>query len=207
MTAMGLIARVGRSPREAPISLVVPGTVLGRAQPASLMACLAPVRPQARNGSANLLPRREPRLPREPRSPAAAVLRSRSGLTVQAGRPVAPSTAIEAALGGFGNSQENDMAQIGTFTRDESGAYSGTIKTLTISVKASIKPCDRDNDKAPDYRVTANGVEFGAGWSRTARETGAEYLSLKLDDPSFTAPVYASLVQGDKGEHKLIWSR
>ena len=52
-----------------------------------------------------------------------------------------------------------------------------------------------------------SGVELGAGWSRTARETGAEYLSLKLDDPSFTAPVYASLVQGDKGEHKLIWSR
>ena len=99
------------------------------------------------------------------------------------------------------------MAQIGTFTRDETGAYAGTIKTLTLNVKATIKPCDRDTDKAPDYRVTANGVEFGAGWSRTARETGAEYLSLKLDDPSFTAPVYASLVQGDKGEHKLIWSR
>ena len=30
-----------------------------------------------------------------------------------------------------------------------------------------------------------------------AKETGAEYLSLKLDDPSFTAPVYASLVQGE----------
>ena len=45
--------------------------------------------PLARNGSANLLPRRGPRLPREPRSPAAAVLRSRSGLTVQADRPVA----------------------------------------------------------------------------------------------------------------------
>jgi uncharacterized protein (DUF736 family) len=41
-------------------------------------------------------------------------------------------------------------------------------------------------------------------WSRTARETGAEYLALKLDDPSFTALVYASLVQSDKGEHKLI---
>ena len=92
------------------------------------------------------------------------------------------------------------MAQIGTFTRDDNGAFAGTIKTLTLNVKATIKPCERDNDKAPDYRVTANGVEFGAGWSRTARETGAEYLSLKLDDPSFTAPVYASLVQGDKGE-------
>lgn len=94
------------------------------------------------------------------------------------------------------------MAQIGTFTRDETGAYNGTIKTLTLNVKASIKSCD--NDRAPDFRVTATGVEFGAGWSRTARGTGAEYLSLKLDDPSFTAPVYASLVQGDKGEHKLM---
>ena len=41
-------------------------------------------------------------------------------------------------------------------------------------------------------------------WSRIARETGAEYLALKLDHPSFRAPVYASLVQSDKGEHKLI---
>lgn len=42
----------------------------------------------------------------------------------------------------------------------------GTIKTLTLNVKATIKPCDRDNDKAPDYRVTANGIESepaGAG--------------------------------------------
>ena len=99
------------------------------------------------------------------------------------------------------------MAQIGSFTRDENGTFTGTIKTLTLNVKAFIKPCERDNDRAPDFRVTAGGVEFGAAWSRTARETGAEYLSLKLDDPSFTAPVYASLVQSDKGEHKLIWSR
>ena len=35
------------------------------------------------------------------------------------------------------------MAQIGTFTRDENGAYAGTIKTLTLNVKAAIKPCDR----------------------------------------------------------------
>jgi uncharacterized protein (DUF736 family) len=99
------------------------------------------------------------------------------------------------------------MAQIGTFTRDETGAFIGTIKTLTLNVKAAIRPCSRENDKSPDYRVTAGGVEFGAGWSRSARETGADYVSLKLDDPSFTAPVYASLVQGDTGEHKLIWSR
>jgi uncharacterized protein (DUF736 family) len=99
------------------------------------------------------------------------------------------------------------MAQIGTFTRDDSGTYNGTIRTLTLAVKATIRPCDRDSEKAPDHRVSANGVEFGAAWTKAARETGAEYLSLKLDDPSFPAPIYATLVQGDNGEHKLIWSR
>ncbi|WP_221262755.1 DUF736 family protein [Sphingomonas kyeonggiensis] len=32
------------------------------------------------------------------------------------------------------------MAQIGTFTRDENGNFAGTIKTLSLSVKASIRP-------------------------------------------------------------------
>jgi uncharacterized protein (DUF736 family) len=40
------------------------------------------------------------------------------------------------------------------------------------------------------------------------RETDREYLSVKLDDPSFPAPIYASLVK-DEGEDSftLIWSR
>ncbi|MEG8221345.1 DUF736 domain-containing protein [Sphingomonas sp. HH69] len=99
------------------------------------------------------------------------------------------------------------MAQIGSFTRGENGIYTGEIRTLTLRVKATIRPVERDNDKAPDHRVHTGGVEFGAGWTKAARETGAEYLSLKLDDPSFPAPIYATLTQGDDGEHKLIWSR
>jgi uncharacterized protein (DUF736 family) len=99
------------------------------------------------------------------------------------------------------------MAQIGSFTRGENGVYTGEIRTLTLRVKASIRPCERDNEKSPDHRVSASGVEFGAAWTKAARETGAEYLSLKLDDPSFPAPIYATLTQGDDGEHKLIWSR
>jgi uncharacterized protein (DUF736 family) len=99
------------------------------------------------------------------------------------------------------------MAQIGSFTRGDDGVFTGLIRTLNINTKATIRPATKDNERAPDFRVTANGVEFGAGWSKAAKETGAEYISLKLDDPSFTAPVYANLVQGDDGEHKLIWSR
>jgi uncharacterized protein (DUF736 family) len=99
------------------------------------------------------------------------------------------------------------MAQIGTFTRGDDGVFTGTIRTLTLNVKASIKPVAKEGDKSPSYRVTASGVEFGACWTKAAKESGAEYLSVKLDDPSFTAPVYATLVHGEKDEHKLIWSR
>jgi uncharacterized protein (DUF736 family) len=30
---------------------------------------------------------------------------------------------------------------------------------------------------------------------------------VKLDDPSFTAPIYANLLEGENGEYALIWSR
>jgi uncharacterized protein (DUF736 family) len=99
------------------------------------------------------------------------------------------------------------MAQIGTFTRTKDGTFNGEIRTLTLRVKATIRPVEREHDKAPDHRVSTDGVEFGAGWTKAARESGAEYLSLKLDDPSFPSPIYATLTQGDDGEHKLIWSR
>jgi Protein of unknown function (DUF736) len=37
--------------------------------------------------------------------------------------------------------------------------------------------------------------------------TPAAYLSLKLDDPSFTAPIYANLFDDEGGEgYTLLWS-
>ena len=99
------------------------------------------------------------------------------------------------------------MATIGSFTRDDSGVFTGTIRTLTLNAKASIKPSPKDNDKAPDYRVTtAAGVEFGAGWTKTSRED-RPYVSVKLDDPSLPAPIYATLIESEGGTHNLIWSR
>ena len=38
--------------------------------------------------------------------------------------------------------------------------------------------------------------------------TGREYLSVKLDDPSLPAPIYASLVEAEgPDEFTLVWSR
>lgn len=99
------------------------------------------------------------------------------------------------------------MATIGTFTKTADG-FAGTVKTLTLNVKAAFRPSDKEgNDKAPDFRIYAGTVEFGAAWKKTSREE-RDYLSCKLDDPSFPAPIYASLVSTDDGEtFSLIWSR
>ncbi|MBB6305026.1 DUF736 domain-containing protein [Rhizobium leucaenae] len=101
------------------------------------------------------------------------------------------------------------MATIGTFTKTANGDFNGTVKTLTLNVKAKFLPTEGESERGPDYRIIAGpSVEFGAAWKKTARETGREYLSVKLDDPSFPAPIYASLVEDESGEgHNLIWSR
>ena len=97
------------------------------------------------------------------------------------------------------------MATIGTFTKTGE-SFTGAVKTLSINAKTTIKPADKASDKAPDYRVFAGNVEFGAAWKKTSNE-GRDYLSVKLDDPSFPAPIYATLVEGDDDNHSLIWSR
>ena len=98
------------------------------------------------------------------------------------------------------------MATIGTFTKSDAGDYNGAIKTLTLNVKqATLRKAEKDNDKAPDFRIFAGQTEFGAAWKKTSREN-RDYLSVKLDDPSFPAPIYASLVDADEG-YSLIWSR
>ncbi|WP_315828392.1 MULTISPECIES: DUF736 domain-containing protein [unclassified Bradyrhizobium] len=99
------------------------------------------------------------------------------------------------------------MATIGSFTASDNG-YTGSIKTLTLNIKAKFVASEKDSDKAPDYRIWAGSIEVGAAWKKTARDSDREYLSVKLDDPSFSAPIYASLVkiEGDDGL-ALIWSR
>jgi len=98
------------------------------------------------------------------------------------------------------------MATIGTFTRTENG-FTGAVKTLNLNVK-SVKflPVEGENENGPDYRVLAGTTEFGAAWKRQS-DKGNSYLSVKLDDPSFAAPIYASLVETETEKLALIWSR
>ena len=91
------------------------------------------------------------------------------------------------------------MATIGTFTKGDNGDFTGAVKTLTLNVKTKIARSEKENDKAPDFRIFAGQTEFGAAWKKTSG-AGREYLSVKLDDPSFPAPIFASLVAVEGGD-------
>jgi uncharacterized protein (DUF736 family) len=53
--------------------------------------------------------------------------------------------------------------------------------------------------------VLSGSIEIGAAWKRTSKE-GTVYHSVKLDDPSFPAPIFANLVEVETG-YALVWSR
>jgi uncharacterized protein (DUF736 family) len=59
---------------------------------------------------------------------------------------------------------------------------------------------------APSHRVFVGRAEIGAAWPKRASE-GRDYLSVKLDDPSFNAPIFANLFDGEDDTYNLIWSR
>lgn len=101
------------------------------------------------------------------------------------------------------------MPQIGTFKKTKTG-FSGHVRTLALDVELTIRPAEKsDAENAPDHRVfTANDLEVGAAWSRSGEKAG-DYLSITLDDPTFTQPLRAALFQSeaDANVWNMMWSR
>ncbi|WP_371420454.1 DUF736 domain-containing protein [Tardiphaga sp.] len=96
------------------------------------------------------------------------------------------------------------MTTIGTFTKTNN-RFIGNLKTLSLSIGAEFLALPR-TDKGPDFRILSGDIELGAAWKK-ARKDGREYFFVRLDDPTFANPIFASLVEGRDGEHALIWSR
>jgi uncharacterized protein (DUF736 family) len=98
------------------------------------------------------------------------------------------------------------MAQIGTFKKDGSG-YSGTLQTFTLKADITLEPIRSSNDKAPDFEVHAGPTKVGIAYKRTA-ESGNEYISVLLDDPTFAKPIWANLLLGNGIDGlPLMWDR
>jgi len=119
------------------------------------------------------------------------------------------SIAIEAAMvRARGREQRRTtMATIGTFKKSGND-YTGEIVTLSLQAKnvRIVPDATRSGDNAPSHRVMVGRVEIGAAWSKRSNE-GRDYLGLKLDDPSFNAPIYANLFDDEDEGFSLIWSR
>ena len=101
------------------------------------------------------------------------------------------------------------MATIGTFKKTGSNEFTGEIVTLSVQAKnvRIVPETTRSGENSPSHRVYAGRVEIGAAWAKRSNE-GRDYLGLKLDDPSFTAPIFANLFDDEEGEgYSLIWSR
>ena len=100
------------------------------------------------------------------------------------------------------------MANIGTFKK-VGNDYQGEIVTMSVQTKnvRIVAEEGTANENAPSHRVFVVRAEIGAAWTKRSGE-GRDYLSLKLDDPSFTAPIFANLFDDEDGKtYNLIWSR
>lgn len=100
------------------------------------------------------------------------------------------------------------MANIGTFKKSGND-YRGEIVTMLLQTKnvRLVAEEPSDNESAPTHRVFVAKAEIGAAWAKTSKEN-RDYLSIKLDDPSFNAPIFANLFADEDGtSFNLIWSR
>lgn len=98
------------------------------------------------------------------------------------------------------------MSNIGTFKKS-GGEYQGAIFTLALqAMSVCIVPIESPSGNSPSHRVMMGEVEIGAAWAKTTKDD-RPYLSVKLDDPSFVAPIFAQLFEGKDGDYDLVWSR
>ena len=93
------------------------------------------------------------------------------------------------------------MATIGTFKKSGT-EFQGEIVTQSAQAKGVriVPETNRASDNAPSRRVFVGRAEIGATWSKCSSK-GRDYLSVKLDDPSFTTPIYANLFDDERGEN------
>lgn len=97
---------------------------------------------------------------------------------------------------------------IGKFRETVAGCIEGSVETLVLSFKCSFRPIPRDEriERGPDYRIIARGVEVGKAWRKTPRDSDIPYLSCKIDDPTFSAPIYPQLHRRGDG-WQMVWTR
>jgi uncharacterized protein (DUF736 family) len=104
------------------------------------------------------------------------------------------------------------MATIATLTQKADGNLEGTLTTLNGSAPIALVPNARKaKDSEPDFRIVSrkNGFELGAGWVRTSKNTGEDYISVSLSAPEFNGVIYGNVAPApgdDPSKKVIIWN-
>ena len=71
------------------------------------------------------------------------------------------------------------MSKIGIFNKAADGSLTGMLHTLQGSREVMFQRIDQVSANAPSYRALLPGTEIviGAGWIKTAKESGNGYVS------------------------------
>ncbi|MEJ5083758.1 DUF736 domain-containing protein [Ochrobactrum sp. MYb379] len=100
---------------------------------------------------------------------------------------------------------------IATLTQKTDGTFEGIFATIRVNAPIAIVPnATKASEEAPDFRIVhrRTGFEIGAGWNRIARQTGEEYLSVKLEAPEIGV-IFGNLAQapgGDPSKKIILWN-
>ena len=99
------------------------------------------------------------------------------------------------------------MSTIGKFKKIRAG-FEGHITTLTMDCDVSLIPNEnKKHEDGPDFFVKSGECDLGFARQTIAKGDGGEpYISVFLDDPSFSAPIWAALFE-EQGSANLVWSR
>jgi uncharacterized protein (DUF736 family) len=100
---------------------------------------------------------------------------------------------------------------IANLTAKQDGVLEGMLTTLNVNVPIALVPnATKASDEAPDVRIIArrNGFELGAGWNRISKQTGEEYLSVKMAAPEFGV-IYGNVAPApgnDPAKKVILWN-
>jgi uncharacterized protein (DUF736 family) len=95
--------------------------------------------------------------------------------------------------------------QIGSFQRF-GDAFKGSIQTLTLSAEAIfVLVRGSRGSLSPSHVILTNGIEVGAAWPKVPGDLNN--LKVRIDDPSFPAPILGALIPAGEGEFVLLWKR
>jgi uncharacterized protein (DUF736 family) len=95
--------------------------------------------------------------------------------------------------------------QIGSFQKS-GDELKGSIQTLTLSVEATFVPIHGSRGSlSPSHVILTNSIEVGAAWPKVPGDLNN--LKVRIDDPSFPAPILGALSPAGEGQFVLVWKR